>query len=442
MKNFWILWISAVLTFAISVVAWAESVKIGNSDDGRDLENLRTLSTGPIVEARAKAIALLERLGTEGVSQLGSLKPELQNAAMFLATEDVKASAQGDHPDHQANDGKVYARTLAEPYAPVRFFPIAQSLSEEQLIKLHIHEALHRALPAPQRSDEHVVAEITLAITSPSATRDQISTTVERLIPRAPENLSYRKDLYPSQVSYALKSFSASHYQSSADIRRSHTIKSYLYPFGTDRNTFGLGFDFSLIERDGGMGSGPLGLSFRWKALTMRGFDFDLFGMLSLNTMSFQELKDSPFGRDVGEIGISIRKEIKRFYIENSLSVRSGGTSEQIIGMVTYTYSYGDVVEPSVHVGYVNNPWHFGGYLNFFLADHYSISGGSFSEDKGRFRVISVGPEVRYQMDNLVIGAQGRMIVNATADADLGHLGSLDTWVGRGGVEASIGYRF
>jgi len=77
---------------------------------------------------------------------------------------------EDEGPFHVNLMGKVYARTFPEPHAATRFFPAAAKLDSEQLQALHIHEALHRALPDSVREDEAVVSEITLAPSATAAT--------------------------------------------------------------------------------------------------------------------------------------------------------------------------------------------------------------------------------------------------------------------------------
>jgi hypothetical protein len=438
--------------------ALAGTVKIGNSNTGGDLERVKPLEetnklAGEGAEkilqsSRIAAVVLLNQLNVNGIPGLGTLLPEVKNTEMFIAEQDVNATIQDDfHKEHLNVDGKVYARTLAVPHASTRFFPVAFGLSQDQLIKLHIHEGLHRALHGSVRENEGIVAQMTLAITSPGASHDSIRSLSDKLLPPvAPDLISFRKDLYPSQISYGVRQFSGWQESGNAsEVKRSHAIRSHLYPFGSDDNTFGLGVDFSLLERGRKLASGPLTLSFRWKAVTARKFDFDFFGSASLNTLSFQELKDSPFGRDVYELGFSMRRELKYFYVENSINFRNGGAASQKVGLISYSYNYGEIIEPAVHVGFVRGPWHFGGYLNFLLADNFWVEGGSFTKadtELGRFRLVTAGPELRYRSDEFVISFKGAFLVNATQDADLSNLGLLGLGVGKGWLELGIGIQF
>jgi len=424
------------------MVSYSATVKIGNSNTGGDLEKLTPIGDGPIKVAQMEALNLLEKLNTSGIPGLGNLKPEIEKSETLLAEPVVNALAQDDYrPDHLPSDGQLYARTLPEPYAPTRFFPIATLLSKEQLVKLHIHEALHRALPEKFRTDESVVAQLVLVITDPSATFDNVRAECERILPIQKKQISYRNDLFPSQIGYDLRQFSSAS-DDSFTLKRAHILKSYLYPFGNEENTFGLGIEFQMIEKNSDIESGPLTLSFRWNAVTGRLFNVDFYGSASLNTLSFQELKNSPYGRDIFSLGITLRRELEYVYFENSLSVRSGGSARQTLGFVEYTYDFGTVLDPSIHFGGITGPFQYGANLSIFLSDHFSVSGGSFPYEKGRFRVVTLGPEFSYRKDSLILTAAGRFILDSTKDADMGTLGMVNEWIGRGGFEVGIGYRY
>src|SRR4051812_33551577 len=114
-------WLKVILGMVslVAAVSYGDGyVKIGNGDDGSDLEGVTPLTTGPIVAARDKAAALLEKLGTSGIAGLGSLLPEMQRSPLFLAKSDVVSSLKSDRSNfHSDVTGKVFARTLAQPYA-------------------------------------------------------------------------------------------------------------------------------------------------------------------------------------------------------------------------------------------------------------------------------------------------------------------------------------
>ncbi|HVK62378.1 MAG TPA: hypothetical protein VM432_12545, partial [Bdellovibrionales bacterium] len=163
------------LSLAAAVPGHASVTKVGNGDDGADLEALSPIQSGVIWESRAKAIEAVDRLNVRGVAGLGLLIPELERSDLLMAAKDVHPTGeQAGAIEISSDRNLVYARTFAEPYAATRFFPAAQKLTSEQLIALHIHEALHRSLPSDIRTNEDVVMHLTMAITSPGASFDRI----------------------------------------------------------------------------------------------------------------------------------------------------------------------------------------------------------------------------------------------------------------------------
>jgi hypothetical protein len=422
--------------------ATSGTVKIGNSNTGGDLENLEPVKEGIILESRQKALELVDALNIAGIPGLGTLRPEIEKTDLFLAKEDIRGITNDDlRPNHISKDGYVFARTLPEQYAATRFFPVALTLTMDQLVSLHIHEALHRALPESVRQEEGVVVQMNLAITTPGATHDDIRSLAAKLLPPPEKKLSIKDDIRPSFVGYGMRQFyrvDTSFY----DIKRSHVLKSYLYPFGNGDEAYGLGLAFHIFEGSSGFKSGPIEMSFRYAAYTTRFFDVDFHFGASLNTLSDEELKESPFGRDVFSVGLSIRKEFERLYFENKLMLQFGTNSSKTIGNTEYVYDYGAIVEPSIHGGFVYGPYAIGAQLRYYLADEMTIRGGSFSEGIGRFRILTFGPEVRYMNKNFIASVSGKVVLDSTRGVSLSQLGLANEWAGKGGFELSAGYRF
>lgn len=171
-------------------MASASGTRVGNGDDGRDLEGLTPIESGIIFDSRAEAIRRLKALNVQGIQGLGALLPEIENSQMLLADRDVRPISNDGEWERSEDLSQVYARTFAEPHSPTRFFPAALKLSREQLIALHTHEALHRALPADIREDENKVSMLTLALTSPSANFDRVNRVVKSTIQNTSHNES------------------------------------------------------------------------------------------------------------------------------------------------------------------------------------------------------------------------------------------------------------
>ncbi len=429
-------------------------VIVGNGDDGGDLEGAVALSDGPIVESRLKAREHVQKLGLKGVRGLGSLEDEISKTQLFLAPEDRKANLPQDQgPFHADMRGLVYARTLPSAHASTRFYPSAKTLSADQLVALHVHEALHRALPPAVREDEAKVSEITLAITAPGASRDQVEQTIDRIIPVAQTRLiepdvslddpTYQQFLTPSTVGYSFRTFFLDQATSDQTPRQMHSFHSYLYPFGGTNSPFGLGIEMAFVKSSSAFLAGPLGLSARLRIWSSRSFDVGIWGVAHLNTLSAEEMKNSPFGRDIGTFGISFRKSFKYGYVENLVSLSTPGKSQQAVGLVNYTYDYGTVVQAKIRAGVKLAYVSLGLFGEIHLADYFRVSGGAFGYDSGRYRILSAGPEVTMTFDQFQFGLQGRMLASATNGANFSYLGNLlGIGTAQGGIGASASILF
>lgn len=433
-------WILLALAFLIFMPTSSFAItKVGNSDDGSDLEGASPLEFGSIVKARKKAVARLQKMNVPAIAGLGTLLPEVEKTSLFMATADITTSLTSDQ-GHTSLSGNVYARTLAQPHAATRFFPVAASLEEAQLVALHIHEGLHRALDPSVREDESLVAKLTLTITAPEATFDSIQRTAEDLLPKQkteePKEVTY---FTGSSVGYSYRRFFNPDKPTSYPVTSMHLLHSHLYPLGGKKTRFGLGIEFSLIQGPHGSNMGPLGLSAHFRLFQVQGFEMALWGIAHLNTLSADELKQSPYGRDVGTLGFSIRKNGKSFYIENYTSVAFGGSSNQKVGLVEYKYSYGSVFDVKIRAGVRTWKIDAGGYAELHLADYFKVNGGAFSLDTGRYRIFSVGPEANLQMDDFVFSLLARFLVNSTKNASYDFLGNLmGPGVSQGSVGASV----
>ena len=184
---------------------------------------------------------------------------------------------------------------------------------------------------------------------------------------------------------------------------------------------------------------GPLNLSARMRLWSSRGFDVGAWAVASLNTLSAEELKQSPYGRDVYSAGLSMQKDLSHFYVENLLGITSQGSSSQSVGNINYTYNYGSVVNVKVRAGGKLGMFHLGGFGELFLADYYRVSGGAFQFDSGRYELTSGGPEVTLEGDNWSVGVYGRFILQSTQDATFDYLGNImGQGVGQGSIGATV----
>lgn len=458
-KTMWIKYlivgVGMMALMLISTLSRAAITIVGNGDDGTDLEGATPITSGNIFEARQNATALLKRLNVQGIRGLGNLIPELSHTELFLSKKNVATTSDDAHgPFHTNMRGQVYARTFARPHSATRFFPSATTLDEDQLIALHVHEALHRTLPESVREDEDKVSRVTLAITSPDATQDGIAQTVESVLPSPALSGISETDLdsdvfhFKPSTHFAMSASLGYRYQqfstknaidTGSSINRMHVLESNLYPFGGPRGAFGLGIQASLLDFDGQTQSGPLNLSPRVKVFSNRGFEIATWADLSINTVSASEVKNSQWGRDVVTIGLSLRKELEPAYIENRLSWSSGGKSTETVGRVNYDYDFGQTLSVSIHGGLSLGQFRLGGFGEMNLADYFKVSGGAFSLDTGRYQVFSAGPELAFIAKSFKISLDGRYLLNSTKDTSFDHLGNIfGAGVGQGSAAASI----
>jgi hypothetical protein len=427
--------------------------KVGNGDDGSDLEKLAPLTSGPIVDARQAAVALLEKLGTSGVRSLGLLLPEVKNSELFKVEEQRSAKLENEATAFHADwNGQVYARTIAQPHAPTRFFPVSEKLSRDQLIALHVHEGLHRALPESIREDESKVSEITLAITSPESNQDQVRAVIDKLYPEFNAaarpidggSASYQIERHSenfrrvSSLSYTYRQFLRPSAAMNYPIYATHTLQSDLYPFGGPDTPFGMGLEASMLSSNASsFQAGPLGISARLRVWQRNGFDIGLWTIASLNMLSAEELKNSPYGRNVFTGGISIRKRLSYWYFENFLSVTLPGNVEQVIGLVPYRYAYGEVINAKIRTGLSLPFMDLGAYCEAHLASYFRVSGGAFTPfDSGAYRLVSAGPEVSLHFGALTVSGFGRFLIDATKGANFDFLGNV---MGAGTAQGSLG---
>jgi hypothetical protein len=467
----------AVLIFALafSHAAQASGTKVGNGDDGADLDGAASpeggqeIVDGPIFDARKKAVALLRKLNTEGVAGLGTLIPEVEKAPLYLAKRDVQARITEDQGAfHSDMRGLVFARTFAEPHSPTRFFPVAEELDTNQLIALHIHEGLHRALPEKVREDESVVASITLAITSPGSNFDRVKQVASRVVPEdrsqvsrsaagegateetgelssvsasastltekypLPKNASIR---LPSTLAYTYTNFSSPQQTIGVPIESMHSVRTFLYPFGNDRVPLGFGIEGSLLKTKQGSEMGPLGLSGRMRLWSSRGFDVGGWANASLNTLSSDELKNSLYGRDVWSAGLSARKDLTRAFFEGSIGLTAPSSVHQKIGMTDYTYKFGSMVSTEIRAGTQLSHIRLGGFTELLLSNYFKTESEAYQFDSGRYRILSAGPEVGWVDQDFSVLLHGRYILNATRGASYQYLGDV---LGRGASQGSL----
>jgi hypothetical protein len=451
----------------------ATTTKVGNGNDGTDLKHYQEVKEGPIFIAKFKAIELLKERNVSNIKALGALTSSLRNSKMYLAKttldqkqlDKIGASHKGHH---------IYARTFPNPQAATRFFPKSLELDEDELIALHIHEALHRSLPKHLRENEAIVDEITESITAPDTTRDEIEEIVLSLLKDNPaptlnqidgkQRQSPRKysqvefNRYdqtvvdrsrlnnPSEFNLEYRLLSGGSKKSfgkRSPFESLTYINTHLYPFGEGLEAFGIGVGMSFIDTDDQNYMGPLNLSARMLFFTAQGFDFEGYAEASLNTLSSEEFTNSYIGRDVFTAGISIQKDMGDFYIQNNLSYTAPSTSEEKVGGIDIDYEFGQIYAIQFKAGREYKGFRLGGFADLMLMENTKITQSNFEQDTGRLRYFSVGPELSYRWNKLEARLFGRFKVNSTNDVNFDELGNiLGVGVGNGYIGTGVTWKF
>lgn len=447
-----------ILLLIISTAAIAGPVRVGNGDDGDDLQSFELIETGIIVESRKKALELLKSFNVNKIQGLGALIPEVENTKLYLAKKGLGAEklAQLGAFTEDAS-GLVYARTMPEPYAATRFFPASKNLNEAQLVALHIHEGLHRSLPPTIREDEQIASAITQSITEPNASFDRIEKTVARYLPHeatpvakvsetkivVPEKSRLKN---PSRLGLEARIFQQDEDAEDASgkpIERMYILSSHLYPFGKDENAVGIGFDASIVQTADESFMGPLSLSARYRLYTHRDFDIEGFAQLNMNSMSDEELKNSLMGRDTTTVGITLATQREYFFIENDFFYTAESEVEEEIGNIDYTYTFGSITGVNLRAGTHYKNFMLGGFAEILVSDNFTVAGGDFTEETGRNRIVSWGPHLEYRKNQYSIVLRGRFLLDSTENTSYDYLSDLMGYgVGQGSVQTQLNVFF
>lgn len=469
--------VRAILTICLLLSArpaFSSGYVIGNGDDGGDLEGGKIIRSGVLIETRDQALDRLKKLGTYSVDYLGTLIPELEKSDIYLVSREIKPKIKDDKGLESSADGaEVYARTFAEPHASTRFFPAALTLNAEQLMALHIHEALHRSLPASVRENEAVVTKITLAISAADATIDRVRRIVASEVshsspaqmstlsttPGGPEAQANIRSETPapdagkdtaesaanaSIIAYKYMSFFLPRDRANYPIDSLHSLKTAIHPYASGTHSLGLGMEFTYFKTLDEAFMGPLNLSASLGLANLNDYAVTGYVNLSLNTMAGEEIKNSPLGRDVTTIGVSLRRDTGRYYIADSISLSLEGEAKRKLMDRVETFHYGKVIAADVHAGAKYGHFEAGGFAELLLSDSFKSTGESVSQDdKGRFHILGAGPEFAYVKDALRLSASARWVIHSTPGVSLDEIGDLmGNGVGQGFVSAGASLRF
>lgn len=451
------------------------TTKVGNGDDGADLEHKEKVTSGILETTRGKAAQHLKDMSARQIPYLGNLIDEVERTEIYLVHQNIAVPKDFDRGQEVSPDGKyVYARTFARPYAATRFFPAALMLSEQQLVNLHIHEALHRALPESVREDESVVSEITLALTDPKASFDSAKAitvaAVERAeaklqnaqataaAPGAPPHaggLTTRPLFEEPPVTERLKNPSFFRYSflvyddrirdedSSTPVLGLQRLDSFLHPFGRGPNALGMGLSFSFVRLPDRSYLGPLQVSGRYLLATWRQFDVELYGEHAMYTLSSEELKNLPQARDVTTFGISMRREGEHFYSENFLSYSLPSESEFTVSNTKYKQKFGGLTNASVAFGGKYRGFSLGVKGDLLLSQGFEVESTTFTQPAERLRIVKFGPELGYNYEALNWKLFAYQIIDGTPGAKLDDVADLmGHGAGQGYAGTSLAIQF
>jgi hypothetical protein len=474
MKRFFIVSLFiALLAIIFSIeLAHAGPTRVGNGDDGGDLESPVTVKSGILLETRTEAVQLLKQLNVSGISGLGQLLPETEKSELLIVNRNVDLGQSRSTPEerHDAleearsigavneKDQPVYARTFPEPHAATRFFPAALLLDRRQLVALHIHEALHRSLPVALREDEQAVSRISLALTTQGASFDRVKDVVARELQRVADSQTAARKSGAAEapailnrislVEYSYHSFFLPESQKAqAPVSSLHSLGSFLYPFDGGALGFGLEFTFVVLPERSYLG--PLGLSSQLKLGQWGRSDVDVFAVLHLNTLSDGEIKNTPVGRDTATVGFSIQRQSNKFRLENRFYFTGASDANQKINGVDYTYKFASIFGAKVlALGRTDiSPdaiFEWGCMAEILLANSHEVTGnGPLAEKTGRLRVVSAGPEFAYSKGDFRYSLSGRFIVDSTPGISMDQVGDLmGSGVGQGSWGGAVSWRF
>ncbi len=436
--------------------------KVGNGNDGDDLLTYSEIREGPILISRLKAIELLKKTNTNSIAKLGNLLSEVRNTKLLMINENLSPEAIKKLGGNEKGKN-IFARTYPKPNAATKFFPHVKKLNEKQLVALHIHEGLHRALPKSMRENEKIVEEITMAITDPETTNDLIASVVQSSevdevkniqssTKRNYENVSFEKFdekvvkksklNNPSTIGISQSILVNPNIESNNKVNGITTLQSYLFPFGKNKRVLGVGIDLNLLEMEGGNYLGPIGLSLRSLVFTRRGFDAELFAKASINSISDEEFTNSYLGRDAYTVGMGLKYNDGNMYIQNDLAYTFESKTSQTVGPTNITYQFGDIISTHLKAGTSVGNLDLGGVIEVFLAgESIEKDDVNYVDRQDNLRIVTIGPELTYHFNNFQVQGSFKYKVDSTSNVGLEQLGNI-TGFGAGNGNFSLGAKY
>jgi len=122
--------------------------------------------------------------------------------------------------------------------------------------------------------------------------------------------------------------------------------------------------------------------------------------------------------------------------VENFLGYTLPSQVEENLGLMSAKYEYGGVFNAKIRAGFHLWKIDLGGFIEVHLGDNFKLVSGKYSSETGRYRLVSVGPELAFSTAQFNWSLHGRFLIDSTKDADFTHLGNL---LGVGTAQGYVG---
>ncbi|MFK8139163.1 MAG: hypothetical protein AB8E15_12450 [Bdellovibrionales bacterium] len=426
------LFFASTLIAQVNVKDLSSPTRVGNGDNGLDLEDYTPIKNGKIFNTRIQAVKLLDRLDTNMIRGLGTLRSEVAKTDLYLTKSNLTDKRLAELGAFEASsNGYIYARTFPKEHAATRFFPISLSLSDRQLVALHIHEGLHRSLPKSLREDEKLVSEITMSIMAPNTSHDLVKGEIAKVLPNPKLILAKDPTTYyilddqmeRSEFNYVNTSFNTEEGNSPSMI---HTISSKLYPFGGTYSGNGIGFKISVFNMDEeNTVLGPLSISYDTQIKTITKFHVRAFVEHSFSADDNESWNNSEFARDITKLGMKMYSfERESISLTNSLEVTLPSTAREEVGSMPIDYQYGAIYSARMELKTKYKRLGFGSFLQYSLAEERVATSNSSRISEERARVLLFGPELSFIGDIFTLKVFSNYIVGG-GDQSLERFGDV-----------------
>lgn len=330
---------------------------------------------------------------------------------------------------------------------------------------LHIHEALHRALPLGVNRNETVVAQITRAIVDPNSTPEKLKLIAAESMKDGIAVVKQDKSIANPASSYSLRTVKQSLHKTphfgGSSLRFTKTIftdsKTSESQFDSmdmvsirygdeisDTNLIVAGLDFTQIRTEETSAVGPLRFVGDIQFPAESDLNLRLGLRSTMNSMSTEEVKTTPIGRDSTTfVGTASFVRDNSVFIEADLALTSGSNKKQTIGKVEYFFEYGNMRTIGMNFGWFSKSLEASVRGELQVMDNYKVSGGAFKTETGPLRVLKFGPSLLYRYQSMELYAQYLPISGATKDLSLEWMGDVfGAGANQGGMTMGVGYVF